>query len=198
MKGHIFFISWFAGAGKGTVIKWLLDAKIENLQLALSCKTRDYREWETENDYVKLTVEEFHKAIDAGEFLEYNFVHGQNYYGTRYKDVIDEGIEKGKFVLKEMDILILPKVLEERADLREHFTYIFLDIPEEKIKERMEKRGDDVTGRDFELRMESARKEKDLLYLADYVIDGTQTKEEVLDEVKNIILSKKYKWKFML
>jgi hypothetical protein len=36
-----------------------------------------------------------------------------------------------------MDILILPKVLEERKEYRKDFTYIFLDIPLEKIKERM-------------------------------------------------------------
>lgn len=190
MKGHIFFISGFAGAGKWTVIQGLLESNIPRLELALSCKTREYREGENHNDYIKLSVEEFHRLIDAGEFLEYNFVHGQNYYGTRYKDVIDNGIAQGKLVLKEMDILILPKVLEERNDLREYFTYIFLDIPEEKIKERMIKRGDDVTGKDFEMRMLSAQKEKDLLHLADYVIDGTQTKEEVLQEVKNIILQR--------
>lgn len=38
--------------------------------------------------------------------------------------------------------------------------------------------------------MESAKKERELLHLADYVIDGTQSKEAVLDQVKNIILSK--------
>jgi hypothetical protein len=36
-----------------------------------------------------------------------------------------------------MDILILPKVLEERKNLRDDFTYIFIDIPLDTIKERM-------------------------------------------------------------
>jgi hypothetical protein len=36
-----------------------------------------------------------------------------------------------------MDILILPKVLQEKKIEKEDFTYIFLDIPLEKIKERM-------------------------------------------------------------
>gem|GEM_PF-5785068 len=36
-----------------------------------------------------------------------------------------------------MDILILPKVLEENKISKDDFTYIFLDIPLEKIKERM-------------------------------------------------------------
>jgi guanylate kinase len=45
-KGHIFFISGVAGAGKGTVIKKLLEKKLENFELALSCKTREPRDSE--------------------------------------------------------------------------------------------------------------------------------------------------------
>ena len=99
-KGHIFFISWVAWAGKGTVIKKLLEKKLANFELALSCKTRDFREGEQAwIDYNKLSVQEFQEAIDNNEFLEYNFVHNQNYYGTRYKDVIENGIEKWKIIL---------------------------------------------------------------------------------------------------
>jgi len=43
-----------------------------------------------------------------------------------------------------MDILILPKVLEENKIKKQDFTYIFLDIPLEKIRERMIMRGDSV------------------------------------------------------
>lgn len=190
-KGHIFFISWFAGAGKWTVIQGLLQSSIENLELALSCKTREPRDGEVVGvDYNKLSMEEFQKAIDAGEFLEHNFVHNQNYYGTRYEDVIDNGINKWKIVLKEMDILTLPRVLEERSDIREDFTYIFLDIPLDIIKDRMAERWDDVSGKDFQFRMESAEKEKQLLHLPDYIVDGTQSKEQVLEEVMGIIKSK--------
>ena len=84
-KWHIFFISGVAGAGKWTVIKKLLEKNIENFELALSCKTRDYRDWEKQwVDYHKLSVEEFKKSIEEGDFLEYNFIHNQNYYGTKY------------------------------------------------------------------------------------------------------------------
>ena len=55
-----------------------------------------------------------------------------------------------------MDILILPKVLEENKILKEDFTYIFLDIPLEKIRERMISRWDDITGDDYENRIESS------------------------------------------
>lgn len=192
-KWHIYFISWFAWAWKGTVIKWLLESNIYNLELALSSKTREPRQWEILwVDYNKLSVEEFKLSIEKWEFLEYNFVHNQAYYWTKYSDVVDNWINKWKIILKEMDILALPKLLEQRPEFRENFTYIFLDIPIERIKERMKKRWDDVEWEDFLNRINSAKKEKEFLYLADHIIDWTKSQSEVLNEVKQIILWKKF------
>ena len=80
-KWHIFFISWVAWAGKWTAIKWLLNEKINNLELALSCKTREPRKWEILwIDYNKLWVEEFKAAIEAWEFLEYHYIENLSTY----------------------------------------------------------------------------------------------------------------------
>lgn len=190
-KGHIFFISWVAWAWKWTLIKWLLEENIADLELALSCKTREARKWEVLwVDYNKLTIDEFKIAIENNEFLEYNFVHNQAYYWTRYKDVIDNWINKWKIVIKEMDILILPKVLEERKDLRDDFTYIFLDLEIDKIKERMIDRWDDVSWVDYENRINSAKKESSLKHLADHIIDASWTPDDTLEQVKKIIYNK--------
>lgn len=190
-KGHIFFISGVAGAGKWTVIKKILEKQWENLELALSCKTRDFRENEKQwIDYNKLSISEFKEAVERGEFLEYNFVHNQNYYGTRYNDVIENGIKKGKIIIKEMDILALPKLMSDRHDLKEDYTYIFLDLPTEKIKDRMKERWDCVEWSDFENRIKSAKKETALKNLADYVVNANQTQQAVFEEVFNIISKK--------
>lgn len=190
-KGHIFFISWVAWAWKWTVIKLLLKDNNFDLKLSLSCKTREPRIWEIPwNDYIKLSLEEFKTAIKNSEFLEYNFIHNQAYYWTRIKDVIDDWINLWNYILKEMDILILPKVLEENKISKEDFTYIFLDIPLEKIKERMALRWDDTSWVDYENRIESARKEKELSYLADHIIDASLTPENTLLELKKIISNK--------
>ena len=190
-KGHIFFISWVAWAWKWTAIKWLLSEWIDNLELALSCKTREPRAWEVIwKDYNKLSVEEFKNSIKKWDFLEYNFVHNQSYYWTKFSDVIDNWINKWKIVIKEMDILILPKVLEERKEYRNDYTYIFIDIPLENIKERMIKRWDDVSWIDYENRIESAIKEKELSHLSDFVIDWTWTADETLELLKKIIFDK--------
>lgn len=190
-KGHIFFISGVAWAGKWTVIKKLLEKKLENLELALSCKTRNFRNWEQQwIDYNKLSVEEFKLSIELGEFLEYNFIHNQNYYWTRFNDVIDNGINKGKVILKEMDILALPKLMYKCHDLKNDYTYIFLDLPIDQIKDRMLSRGDCVEWKDFENRLISAKKEIALKNLADYVVDANESADKVFETVFNIVSKK--------
>lgn len=187
-KGHIFFISGVAWAGKGTVIKKILELNIKNVSLALSCKTRNFRGNEIDGiDYNRLSTAQFKREIESWAFLEYNFVHNQDYYGTRFIDVIDNGINQWKMIIKEIDILTLPGMLEAQKELRPYFTCIFLDLPLEMIKERMGDRGDDITGIDFENRMISAEKEKNLHHLCDHIIDATQSPEQVLQQVLAII-----------
>ena len=185
------FISWVAWAGKWTLIKQLLEKNISNLELSISCKTRDFRPGEKQAvDYHKLSVEEFKQAIENNEFLEYNFVHNQNYYGTRYSDVIDNGIEKWKIIITEMDMLALPKLMQMHPNLKQDYSYIFLELPIEKVKERMQKRWDCVEWKDFENRLESAKKETYLKNLADHIIDADRSPEEVLADVYEIISKK--------
>ena len=189
-KGHIFFISWIAWAWKGTLIKELLKEDSLNLKLSLSCKTRKPRSWEILwVDYIYMTEKEFKEAINKWEFLEYNYIHNQAYYWTRIKDILDDWINTWKNIIKEVDILILPKILQENKIPKDDYTYIFIDIPLNLVKERMIDRWDDVSWDDYKNRFESAKKEKELLYLADYVIDWSMTREEVLKEAKSIIIN---------
>ena len=190
-KWYVFFICWVTWSWKWTLINWLLKENIWNLEFVLSCKTREPRPGEIPGkDYVKLSFEEFKKEIEDWEFLEYNFVHNQDYYWTRKKDVIDNWIEKWKNLLKEIDMLIVPYLLENMKSLRKYFSIIYLDLPINTIRERMLSRGDSVDNKDYENRIESAQKEKNMKHLADFVVDATNSQEEILREVKEFILSK--------
>ena len=190
-KWYVFFICWVTWSWKWTLINGLLKENIWNLEFALSCKTREPRSGEIPGkDYVKLSVEECKKEIEDWEFLEYNFVHNQDYYWTRKKDVIDNWIEKWKNLLKEIDMLIVPHLLENMKSLRKYFSIIYLDLPINTIRERMLSRGDSVDNKDYENRIESAQKEKNMKHLADFVVDATNSQEEILREVKEFILSK--------
>lgn len=189
-KGHIFFISGVTWAGKWTVIKALLKEKIKNLEFAKSVKTRELRSWEVDGiDYIKYSKKEFEQAIKNWVFLEYNFVHNQDYYGTRKQDLFENWIEKGKIIVKEVDMLILPKLMETIKKDRKYFTFIFLDLPINEIKNRMLDRWDKIWDENYKHRVESSIKEKELSYLCDYIINATKTPKEVLDELKMIISS---------
>lgn len=85
-----------SGSGKGTLIKNL--AKQDNLHLHIppSYKTREIRSGEVNGiDAHFVSHEDFRSAIENEEFLEYAILYdGTDYYGTKYEDVLENGIEK--------------------------------------------------------------------------------------------------------
>jgi thymidylate kinase len=74
--------------------------------------------------------------------------------------------------------------------LKNDYTYIFLDLPIVKIKDRMQERGDCVEWKDFENRLSSAKKETALKNLADFVINADQSPDKVFEDIFNIISKK--------
>ncbi len=100
-RGVLTVISGFAGAGKGTVVKQLLQEY--DYGLSISATTRSPREGEQDGrEYFFKTKEEFEKMIREHQLIEYAQYVG-NYYGTPKKSVLDL-IERGKSVLLEIDI----------------------------------------------------------------------------------------------
>lgn len=188
-KGHIFFIMWISGAWKWTLIKNLKKLNLENFHFPLSYKSRPIRHHETNGvDAYFITKEEFEKWIENHEFLEYAIVHETDYYGTKYTDVLENGIDKWYNVVKELDYHGLKRLLKEKPELRPHFTTIFLDIPVDKLEERIQKRWDKITKEELERRKKSALvEEAELSKLADYEIDATLAEEKVVEEFLKIV-----------
>ncbi len=187
-KGHIYFIMWVSGAGKGTLIGWLKQKDL-NLHIPLSYKSRKKRDFEVDGvDSYFISVEDFQKQIKQKKFLEYALVHWVDYYGTKYDDVILNGIEKNKIVIKELDVLWLIRLIDEKPELRKNYTTIFLNIPVSKLRDRIKKRGDNITEEELNRREKSAKmEEEEARKLCDYMLDATQTPEKVLKEVLDII-----------
>lgn len=80
-KGILLVVSGFSGAGKGTLLKALLE-KYDSYALSISATTRAPRAGEQEGrEYFFKTREEFEAMIQAGELVEYASYVG-NYYGT--------------------------------------------------------------------------------------------------------------------
>ncbi len=191
-KGHIFFIMWVSWAGKWTLINNLKKQDLD-LHIPLSYKSRKKREFETHwVDSYFISVSEFRKAIENWEFLEYAIVHGKDYYWTKYDDVVLNGIEKSKIVIKELDILWLEKLREQNPSFSENYTTIFLNIPVEKLSQRIATRGDNITVDQLQAREESAiMEEKKARQICDHIIDATQSIEQVLEQVLSIITNVK-------
>lgn len=188
-KGHIYFIMGISGAGKGTLIKNLKKLNLDNFHFPLSYKSRPIRHHETNGvDAYFITKEEFEKGIENHEFLEYAIVHQTDYYGTKYVDVLENGIEKWFNVVKELDIHGLKRLLKEKPELRPHFSTVFLDIPVEKLEERIKKRWDKITEEELKRRKESAiMEEQEIAKLADYKLDATLSEKEVVKKFLEII-----------
>ncbi len=187
---HIFFIMWISGSGKWTLIKNLKNADIKEKHIPLSYKTRPIREHETDwVDSYFISREEFEKSIKNKEFLEYAIPYDWNdYYGTKYVDVIDNWIKKSRNVIKEIDINWLKRLKKQRPELSDFYSTIFLDIPDSIVKQRIEKRWESMEKDDFERRKHAAKMEKDESRKeCDYIIDATKTEIEVLDEALKII-----------
>lgn len=79
--GSLLMVVAPSGAGKSTLVNALLE-RVDRVRLSISHTTRAPRPGEQDGrEYHFVTVEEFRRLADAGEFLEYAEVHG-NFYGT--------------------------------------------------------------------------------------------------------------------
>lgn len=101
-KGLLVVVSGFSGAGKGTVMKRLLELHDE-YALSISATTRNPRQGEVNGrEYFFKTVDEFKQMIEEDGFIEYaQYVN--NYYGTP-KAYVEEQLNAGKNVLLEIEI----------------------------------------------------------------------------------------------
>ncbi len=101
-NGVLLVLSGFSGAGKGTVIRRLLE-KHDRYSLSVSATTRPMRPGEEDGkDYFFVSEERFQELIRKGSLLEYaQYVN--HYYGTP-RAFVEENLAKGNDVILEIDI----------------------------------------------------------------------------------------------
>jgi guanylate kinase len=175
MERKLVIISAPSGAGKTTIVKHLLDSGL-NLAFSVSATTRPLRGNETDGeDYFFLTVPEFKKKIENDEFVEWEEVYKDQYYGT-LKCELGRIWAKGSFVLFDVDA-------KGGINLKKKFgtnsIAIFIIPPSiEELENRLVKRGTDSQEK-IRLRVDKARDEIRLANQFDTVIVNNQ-----LDEAK--------------
>ncbi len=110
-KGILAVVSGFSGAGKGTLMKALLETYGERYALSISATTRKPRPGEEEGkDYFFVSKERFQQMIQEDALIEHACYVG-NYYGTP-KEYVTRQMEAGRDVILEIEIQGAFKVKE--------------------------------------------------------------------------------------
>ena len=105
MKGKMLIVSAPSGSGKSTIVNWLMQEHPElKLYFSISCTSRQPRGTEQNGvEYFFLTPEEFKVKIANEEFLEYEEVYQDRFYGT-LKAQVERQREAGQNVVFDVDV----------------------------------------------------------------------------------------------
>lgn len=104
-QGKLIIFSAPSGAGKTTLVHHLLSKPELKLAFSVSATSREKRPNETHGkDYYFLSADAFRKRIDAGDFLEWEEVYANQFYGT-LRSEIDRIHAEGKHVMFDVDVV---------------------------------------------------------------------------------------------
>ncbi|MCR5604156.1 MAG: guanylate kinase [Lachnospiraceae bacterium] len=184
-KGILLILSGFAGSGKGTIVKELLD-KYDNYALSVSATTRSPRPGEENGrEYFFKTVKEFEAMIEADELLEYaRYV--DNYYGTP-AEYVEKMLKDGKDVILEIEQQGALQIKEKRPDA----LLLFVMPPSvEEVYNRLKKRGTENEEMIMK-RMRQGAKESEVIEKYDFLIINDDL-DECVQRVHSTIQSAKY------
>ena len=182
MKGILIVVSGFAGAGKGTIMKNLME-RYPGFSLSVSATSRLPREGEKEGvNYFFKTREEFEEMIERQEFLEHAEYVG-NYYGTP-KAFVEKKLSEGMNVLLEIEIQGAMQIKKSFPDA----LLIFIMPPSAGIlRERLTKRGTE-SPEIIEKRLKRAVSESEGIENYDYIVINDEV-DKCTEKLHNIILS---------
>ena len=179
-KGILIVVSGFSGAGKGTLMKKLME-EYDNYALSISMTTRNPRPGEEDGrEYFFVTKEQFEEKIGQDGLIEYANYCG-NYYGTP-RAYVEQQLEAGKDVILEIEI-------QGALKIREKFPtalLLFVMPPSAKeLRRRLIGRGTE-TQEVIDQRMHRAMEEAQGIEQYDYIVINDQL-EECVKELHAII-----------
>ncbi len=142
-RGKCIIISAPSGTGKSTIIGWLMKEHPElNLAFSISCTSRPPRGSEQNGvEYFFLTPEEFRARIDNNEFLEYEEVYQDRFYGT-LKAQVERQLQAGQNVVFDVDV-------KGGVNIKRHYgdeaLSLFIQPPSvDELRRRLEGRATDA------------------------------------------------------
>ncbi|OSY88675.1 guanylate kinase [Tenacibaculum holothuriorum] len=103
-QGRLFVFSAPSGSGKTTIVRHLLAQERFGLEFSISATSREPRSNEKDGvDYYFISAKEFKQKIKADEFLEWEEVYMNNFYGT-LKTEVERIWAQGKHVIFDIDV----------------------------------------------------------------------------------------------
>ena len=141
MAGKLVIFSAPSGSGKSTIINYLLKQGL-NLCFSISATSRAPRGTERDGvEYYFLSPDEFHRRIAAGDFLEYEEVYQDKFYGT-LKSEVERILSRGDNVIFDVDVIGGCNI---KAAYGDRALSVFIQPPSvEELRRRLVSRGTDA------------------------------------------------------
>jgi len=182
-KGKLIVFSAPSGSGKTTIVRHLLKQDNLNLEFSISATSREQRGDEKDGvDYYYMSAKEFKNKINNEEFLEWEEVYRDNFYGT-LKTEVERIWAKGKHVIFDIDV---SGGLRIKRKFPEETLAIFVKPPSiDELKIRLKKR---KTESDDKINMRVAKASAELATapLFDKVILN-ENLDEALKEAEELV-----------
>ncbi|MDP3314288.1 guanylate kinase [Lutibacter sp.] len=161
--GKLIVFSAPSGSGKTTIVQYLLKHKELNLEFSISATSREKRGIEIDGkDYYFITLKKFNRLIKNEEFVEWEEVYANNYYGT-LKTEIERIWKLGKHVIFDIDVI---GGLNIKNKFPKQTLAIFVKSPSvEEMERRLRNRGTDS---DSKIKERVIKAEKELKYAKDF------------------------------
>lgn len=187
-QGLLLVVSGPSGVGKGTVINRVMQ-RHPDVRLSVSCTTRDPRPGEVEGDhYHFVSVEEFTRLRDAGEFLEWASVYEGLYYGTP-RGPVEQAIAGGVDIIFEIDYQGARSV---RSQMAGSAVLVFIAPPTWRaLVERLRRRQTEHPEALAE-RIATARREIENMGMFEYVIVNDEV-ERAARELEAILVGERHR-----
>lgn len=186
-QGKLIVFSAPSGSGKTTIVRHLLAQKDLNLEFSISATSREPRENEVDGkDYYFMDLKEFKSHIKNENFLEWEEVYRDNFYGTLNSEV-QRIWAMGKHVVFDIDVV---GGLDIKHIYPEQTLAVFVEPPSiEELKIRLKKRKTESEDR-IAMRVAKASIEMATAPQFDYIIvneDLDTALEEAYQLVKDFI-----------
>jgi guanylate kinase len=186
MTNKLIVFSAPSGAGKTTLVKYILETFSE-IQFSISATSRKARGEEKDGkDYYFLSSKEFKTRVENDEFIEYEEVYGGNYYGT-LKSELKRIWQDKKIAIFDLDVVGGANI---KSMFPDQTLSIFVMPPSiEILKRRLLERGD-VSREEVDVRIKKAEIELDYASKFDNIIinnDLEESKKNALTLIKEFI-----------